>query len=201
MAQYPQLPKAQAYIKKKLKIIRDKSRTRSKDRKSRRHHYRHNSSSSETSTSSESSDSENNKKKARSKSKAKSKSSVKKKDNKKESKYTHFASAISDTSDTSDSDDYLYKGYRAVSNTNSNKETIAYIAATKEHRALKELLNYTKEYAKATRTQSGGVSESGLSTIDTQLGGAQEEDITEEEEPMKSLSALWDFDPITYLLR
>ena len=201
VAQCPQLSKAQAYIKKELKMIRGKSRTRSKDRKSRRHHHRHGSSSSEASTSSESSDSESDKKKARSKSKAKSKSSVKKKDDKKESKHAHFASAISDTSDTSDSDDCLCKGYGAVSDTddNSDEETVAYIAAAKKYGALKELL----DCAKAIRTQSGGVSDkaSGLSTIDTQSGGAQEEDMTEEEKPMGPSSALWDFDPVTHLLR
>ena len=54
-----------------------------------------------------------------------------------------------------------------------------------------------------SRTQSGGVSDkaSGLSTIDTQSGGAQEEDMTEEEEPMGPPSTLWDFDPVTHLRR
>ena len=67
-------------------------------------------------------------------------------DNKKESKYTYFVSAISDISDIFDSDDCLCKSYRAISDTdnNSNKETVVYITAVKKYGALKELLNCIK---------------------------------------------------------
>ena len=65
-----------------------------------------------------------------------------------------------------------------------------------------ELMQLSREALNDSRTQPGGVSDkaSGMSTTDTQSGGAQEEDVISEE-PMGPPSTLWDSDPITYLLR
>ena len=166
VSQCPQLSKAQAYIKKGLARSRNESRDRSKSRKSRRHHHRHNSSASDTSSES-STDSEDDRKKKKTKSKSSSKE-------KKKKKTRHAHTAFSDTSDSED-----LQVYGAVSDSESDNEAFAYIAAAKEHGALKELL----EHAKALRVERGMIAEEGTP------------------EAIGTPSVLWGFDPTTGLFR
>ena len=58
-------------------------------------------------------------------------------------------------------------------------QALVYITTGKEHGALKELLDDAKDYAKTIRTQSERASDeaSELSTMDTQSGKVQEEDV------------------------
>ena len=144
VSQCLQLLKAQAYIKKGLTKSRNESRDRSKSRKSRRYYYRYNSLASDTFLDLLI-DSENDEKKKKIKLKSSSKEKKKKK-----TRYTYTA-----FSDTSDSEDL--QAYDTVSDSKSNNKAFVYIAAAKEHGALKELL----EYVKVLRIERGMIAEEG----------------------------------------